>query len=75
MVMMVILLHHIFILHINIGSQMNFHSIQRIMKRLVCFISPSLWQGDIKHASSFIIHRIEICRRTTLRPGYVDFTR
>ena len=43
---------------INIGSQMNFHSIRRIMKRVVCFISPSLWRGDIKH-TSVIIHRME----------------
>ena len=24
------------------------------MKRVVCFISPSLWRGDIKHTTSFI---------------------
>ena len=38
---------------------MNFHSIRCIMKRVVCFISPSLWRGDIKHTTSFIIHRME----------------
>ena len=30
---------------------MNFHSIRCIMKRVVCFISPSLWRGDIKHTT------------------------
>ena len=46
-------------IYMYIGSQMNFHSIRCIMKRVVCFISPSLWRGDIKHTTSFIIHCME----------------
>ena len=39
---------------INIGSEMNFQFHTVFMKRVVCFISPSLWRGDIKHTTSFI---------------------
>ena len=33
---------------------MNFHFIRYLWNELCVFISPSLWRGDIKHATSFI---------------------
>ena len=33
---------------------MNFHFIRYLWIELRVFISPSLWRGDIKHATSFI---------------------
>ena len=39
---------------IDIGSEMNFHFIQYLRNKLCDFISPSLWRGDIKQATSFI---------------------
>ena len=36
----------------RIWNEFSFHTV--FMKRVVCFISPSLWRGDIKHTTSFI---------------------
>ena len=42
----------IFINIYRIWNEFSFHTV--FMKRVVCFISPSLWRGDIKHTTSFI---------------------
>ena len=39
---------------VYIGSEMNFHFIRYLWNELRAFISPSLWRGDIKRATSFI---------------------
>ena len=36
----------------RIWNEFSFPTV--FMKRVVCFISPSLWRGDIKHTTSFI---------------------
>ena len=36
----------------RIWNEFSFHTV--FMKRVVCFISPSLWRGNIKHTTSFI---------------------
>ena len=36
----------------RIWNEFSFHTV--FMKRVVCFISPSLWRGHIKHTTSFI---------------------
>ena len=36
----------------RIWNEFSFHTV--FMERVVCFLSPSLWRGDIKHTTSFI---------------------
>ena len=36
----------------RIWNEFSFHTV--FMKRVVCFITPSLWWGDIEHTKSFI---------------------
>ena len=41
----------------RIWNEFSFHTV--FMKRVVCFISPSLWRGDIKHTTSFIKNSVK----------------